>query len=921
MLSSDASTRTGLHRDYIGRLCRERKILGKRIGKNWYVEENSLDAYIRAQEVEKSIRNATLSNERVQEYAARRLLERDGEISAEKSFGNATSALFNAPSGVFHAATHTVHSPHIFSALSDFLHKFVALVIALSLTFGTYALINPEYGRYALKRVTDDLAAIPALFSHGVVTQSETSPIPVTSRDRQLAAVGSGFSDFWATAARAFSAKVDQVIYAIAFPEHLFVTVPNSNESPGSSLQNNLAVHVAPYVGNLQYSSTTPNDGTVASKSSGEQIFITQPIVERIREVQTIIAQGGISPEILDARIALLRTEISKEISSARYSNSTQEVRMFQAISSVGRSTSGVTDAGALTGTLSIAHGGTGLTATPAYGELLVGNGSGGYGLVSTSSLGIVGVAGNPGGSFSQIQFHNGGSFGGDSSLTFDSSSDLLSFKYASSTAFSSLDGIFVGRTSTTSIYGSATSTFGAGIQTSALFVSGSGTSSFSNGLNILGGCFSVNGSCITFGGGSGASFGQSWEINSSGYLTPTTSIRVLFGQASSTLFSANQASFGATGTSTFSSSGTLTLSQALGTSSGGTGTSTSPTYGRLLVGNSLGGYDLLATSSLGINAGVWGSITGTLSSQSDLQAALDAKLSLSNWYATTTNALAEGSNNLYFTNARVQTYLNTVDKGYFFSTTSASNFLSQNTGSAFSTTSAIYFVDASSTIPKTYTANTFSNANTFNGSLTIGSLDGPLQANAGVVSATTSVGVRYGGTGLTSTPTYGQLLVGNGSGYTLSATSTLGLPTFADLSNFASFAYPFIGNATSTTLTFSGGLLSTASTTIGNGTQAGGLTISGGATTTGNFAVEGTGTSTFSGGIRTTLINVTSSATSSAANGWNITGGCYAIGNTCLSFSTLAGQINLGTQVTGTLGVGNGGTGSTTLSGLLKGN
>jgi hypothetical protein len=69
----------------------------------------------------------------------------------------------------------------------------------------------------------------------------------------------------------------------------------------------------------------------------------------------------------------------------------------------------------------------------------------------------------------------------------------------------------------------------------------------------------------------------------------------------------------------------------------------------------------------------------------------------------------------------------------------------------------------------------------TANNGLTVGTLNGPLQANDGVVSATTSVGVLYGGTGLTSAPTYGQLLVGNSSGgYTLTATSSLGLATFA---------------------------------------------------------------------------------------------------------------------------------------------
>lgn len=59
----------------------------------------------------------------------------------------------------------------------------------------------------------------------------------------------------------------------------------------------------------------------------------------------------------------------------------------------------------------------------------------------------------------------------------------------------------------------------------------------------------------------------------------------------------------------------------------GGTGTSTPPTYGQILVGNSGGTYTLTATSTLGISGGgggTWGSITGTLSDQTDLQTVLD---------------------------------------------------------------------------------------------------------------------------------------------------------------------------------------------------------------------------------------------------------------------------------------------------------
>ena len=88
-------------------------------------------------------------------------------------------------------------------------------------------------------------------------------------------------------------------------------------------------------------------------------------------------------------------------------------------------------------------------------------------------------------------------------------------------------------------------------------------------------------------------------------------------------------------------------------------------------------------------------------------------------------------------------------------------------------------FIHASTTIPKTYTTNTFTGSNVFNGGLTLSTLNGPLQANNGVVSATTSIGVLYGGTGLTTAPSYGQLLLGNSSGgYTLTATSSLGLGT-----------------------------------------------------------------------------------------------------------------------------------------------
>jgi len=69
-------------------------------------------------------------------------------------------------------------------------------------------------------------------------------------------------------------------------------------------------------------------------------------------------------------------------------------------------------------------------------------------------------------------------------------------------------------------------------------------------------------------------------------------------------------------------------------------------------------------------------------------------------------------------------------------------------------------------------------------------------------------------------------------------------------------------------------------------GTNATGLTISGGATTTGSILVQGIASSTFTSGINAFALNLTGSATSTAANGFNLAAGCFAINGTCLATS-----------------------------------
>ena len=52
-------------------------------------------------------------------------------------------------------------------------------------------------------------------------------------------------------------------------------------------------------------------------------------------------------------------------------------------------------------------------------------------------------------------------------------------------------------------------------------------------------------------------------------------------------------------------------FSGTIGVGQGGTGTTTAPTYGQVLLGNTSGGYDLVATSSLGITSGSSGTEFG----------------------------------------------------------------------------------------------------------------------------------------------------------------------------------------------------------------------------------------------------------------------------------------------------------------------
>ena len=477
-LASAAAADFGFTPDHIARLARQGKINGRRIGKKWYVEPESLRAYLKT--LGDLSRPANLSSEAPERTSAERIAHhmhtRGRHTMRDWSPPNEASERRQSVSPVFPLAS-------------------LALAIILS-TGAAYAAFNP------------------------------TGASTIASRVQSQFAAASADTSIFDRAAQFLFRAVCPIFKSCDLTDVRIADYPNSggaNKNIGSAPVPRQAATTVPTSPSQAASTSSALASSASSAAANPPIVqrIVERIVERALPTYTI-AQGGITEAILNDHLNQLDNKLSSQISSlsasltsipyslpasggitntialSQHIDNLDGTHIARAVITDATISGGNVTATSFSGLLGVGSGGTGTSTSPTYGKLLVGNSAGGYDLLATSSLGIS-AGGIPGGSDRYVQFNNGDVFGGVSSFTFASSTGLLTVPFASTTALT--------------ISGTAS--------TSLFFANGLSNCSSNNNLTWLAGTFG----CEPDDTSAGAANPFAWEQNYATVNAATSSV------------------------------------------------------------------------------------------------------------------------------------------------------------------------------------------------------------------------------------------------------------------------------------------------------------------------------------------------------------------------------------------------------------
>src|SRR3989344_4222305 len=295
----EAAEQSGLTQEYVMTLCRKGSIGARRIGKQWYVDASSLHSYVISQEYKRALKKQKLSEARTADYQAP--FARHAPMSSIRTEKQIQSVF-------------TAH---------EFLQKCIALTIALSLTFGTYAVADRESARFALETVARTGTAISTThhlaseyFSRlSVATQKQLAAAaddPTGSVALGTYFLARSLSDSATWLARSVNTSVNTLVYGIAFPNSLI----ESNAS--------VAVEIAPYA--QPAPAPTPSPATTPTRvgrtgpttvvRNATTTVVNRPTGERIIERERVVQVGGITEEYLAGKLQELDNKLSSQIFS-----------------------------------------------------------------------------------------------------------------------------------------------------------------------------------------------------------------------------------------------------------------------------------------------------------------------------------------------------------------------------------------------------------------------------------------------------------------------------------------------------------------------------------------------------------------------------------------------------------------------------